>query len=165
MVKFIKQINGILTEEATVSTSSGAASANKVPELDANGKLDATMMPTGVGAEIASAVASEALTAGNFVNIYNNAGTPTCRRADNSNNRPANGFVKAAFASSATATVYLEGLNDQVTGQVAGGVFLGTSGGATATAPTGAGNIVQRIGVAVTATAISFSPSDPIVLA
>ncbi len=165
MPKFIKQVGGAFQEEATVSTSAGASSASKVPELDANGKLDLTMMPSSIGAEIASAITSEALVAGNFVNIYNNAGTPTCRKADASNNRPAHGFVKAGFANAATATVYLEGLNDQVTGQTAGAVFLGTSGAAVSTAPSTSNYIVQEIGVAVSATAISFSYSKPILLA
>lgn len=164
MVNYIKQVAGVLTEEATVATG-GAPSANKVPQLDATGKLDATMMPPGIAAETQSIITSEALVAGNYVNIYNNAGTPTCRKADASNGRPANGFVLAAFGSAIQATVYLEGTNNAVTGQVAGPIFLGTAGAGSATAPSTSGYYSQKIGQATTATTVTFSEGPVIVLA
>ena len=56
--------------------------------------------------------------------------------------------------------------NTAVTGATPGLVFLATTaGGATSTAPSAAGNIVQRIGFAISATAINFQSNDPIVLA
>jgi len=78
----------------------------------------------------------------------------------------ADGFVLVAVGSGAAATVYFEGTNTAVTGQTPGAVFLSTTAGqAAAAAPTGAGNVVQRIGFAVSATAINFQSQPPITLA
>jgi hypothetical protein len=66
---------------------------NAIPSGDANGKLDLSWMPTGLGPETKTAVASEALVAGNFVNLYLNAGVLTARKANATNNtRPAKGL-------------------------------------------------------------------------
>lgn len=195
--KFIKNNAGTLTEEAAVLDSAGAGDANKVPALnasgvldstivnsktssagagdsgklvalDGSGKIDSTMMPTGIGADTASIVASEALAAGDLVNIYDNAGTANCRKADASTaGKHAMGFVLAAVSSSASATVYFEGTNTQVTGLTPGVQFLSaaSAGLSTVTAPTGTGKVVQRVGFATSATALNFQAGEPIVLA
>jgi hypothetical protein len=78
----------------------------------------------------------------------------------------AHGYVLAAVNNGDPATVYFEGTNTQVSGAVPGQTFLSTTaGGFTATAPSAAGNVVQRLGVAVSATEINFERSQPIVLA
>jgi hypothetical protein len=75
-------------------------------------------MPTGIGADTASITASEALAAGDLVNIYDSTGAK-CRKADASTSgKEAHGFVLAAVESAASATVYFEGSNTQVTGIV-----------------------------------------------
>ena len=191
--KLIKNNAGTLTEETTLITSAGAADANKVPalnasgvlddtilnatvtssanktvKLDASGKLDASVMPTGIGADTAILVASEALADGDLVNVWNNAGTANVRKADaNSAGKEAHGFVLAAVASSASATVYFEGTNSHCTGLTPGMQFLSSStpGKSATTAPTGTGKIVQKVGLAINATTINFEPGDPIVLA
>jgi hypothetical protein len=165
--KYLSNSAGALQEVTANQTSAGATDAGKIVALTATGVLDTSVMPTGIGAETASVVASEALAAGALVNIYNNAGTPNVRNANaTTSGKEAHGFVLAAFASAATATVYLAGINNQVTGLTAGNLFLGTTAGAaTATAPSASGNVVQRIGVATSATAIAFNPETPIVLA
>lgn len=194
--KFIKNVSGSLTEEAALTTSAGAGDANAIPALNASGVLDitiingkntsagagdagktvvldaagrisSTMMPVGIGADTATITASENLAAGDFVNIWNNAGTPNVRKADATTaGKHAMGFVLSAVTASNPATVYFEGTNTSVTGQTAGQVFLAiTAGQATATAPSAAGNIVQRIGFAVSATAINFQAGTPITLA
>lgn len=48
MAKFIKNVNGVLTEEATVTTSTGMFDMGKVPSLNVSGVIDATMMPASV---------------------------------------------------------------------------------------------------------------------
>jgi hypothetical protein len=40
-----------------------------------------------------------------------------------------------------------------------------TAGGVSATAPSGSGNVVQPVGVAINATTLSFNPGDVLVLA
>jgi hypothetical protein len=184
--KFIKNSAGTLTEEAALTTSAGAGDADKIPalnasgildptilnakntsagagdagkipQLDGTGRLDNTMMPVGIGADTAVITTSEALAAGDYVNIHNSAGAKA-RKADASTaGKEAHGFVLAAFGSGAAATVYFEGANTQVSGQTPGNVFLSTTPGlGTGTAPSASGNTVQRLGIAISATAINF---------
>ena len=192
--KYIKNNSGALTEEAALTTSAGAGDAQKIPALnasgvldltitngkttsagagdsgklvalDGSGRIDSTMMPVGIGADTATITTSEALSAGDFVNVWNSTGAKV-RKADATvSGKEAHGFVLSAYGSSASATVYFEGTNTGVTGQTPGPVFLSTTAGvATSTAPSGSGNVVQRIGFAVSATAINFQSQTPIVL-
>jgi hypothetical protein len=194
--KFLKQSNGALAEEAALTTSAGAGDAHKIPALNASGvldisiingkavsagaadagkpivangsgKLDETMLPTGIGADVASIVTSEALIAGDYINVWSDGGVFKVRKADATvEGKHAMGFVKSAVASGAAATVYFEGTNDQVTGQVPGDVFLQiTAGRGAATVPSASGNVVQRLGFAVSATAVNFHAGVRTVLA
>ena len=150
------------------NTSAGASDAGKIGALDASGRWDASMMPVGIGADTASIVASEILAAGDLVNIWNDGGTAKVRKADGSTaGKEANGFVLAGVAALASATVYFEGTNTQCTGLTPGVQFLsGTiAGKSLSTAATGTGKIVQRVGFAISATAMNFDQNDPIVLA
>ena len=61
---------GNAAEQEALNSSAGAGSAGKIPALDSAGRLAANMMPIGIVAETVSFVASENLTAGNFVNLY-----------------------------------------------------------------------------------------------
>lgn len=167
--KFIKQVLGIFTEEAP-GTAGGGGDAFKIPALDANGQLTTAMMPSGIGADTLTVLASEALTAGQLVNVYNNASTLNVRKADASAasaGKIANGFVLANVSSAANATVYRIGQNNQVTGLTPGPLFLSdsTPGAVTSTAPTTSGHTVQKVGDAATATLMDFEPGPPIVLA
>lgn len=164
--KYIANVGGQLTEKQALTTSAGAADAGKIPALDAAGRLDNSMMPVGIGADTAQITASEALAAGDFVNVWNSTGAKV-RKADATvAGKEAHGFVLAAVANGAEATVYFEGTNTGVSGQTPGPVFLTTTAGqATSTAPNATGNVVQRIGFAVSATAINFQSQTPIVLA
>jgi hypothetical protein len=164
--KFLKQVGGAFQEE-TPGATGGAPDAYKIPALDANGQLTAAMMPTGIGADTVVLPASENLSAGAFVNIYSNAGTENARNADASGGKPAQGFVLAAVTAGQNATVYLNGVNNQVTGATPGPVFLSdsTPGAATSTAPTASGHIVQKLGDAVSATQIHFVRQPEVTLA
>lgn len=154
-------------QEIEATQSGGAPSANKVPALNAAGQLDITMMPTGVGSDTSVLPASGALAAGDFINVFDDAGTAKIRKADaTSALTQAHGFVLDPIADLASGTVYWEGNNIAVTGQTPGNVFLSTTAGqATTTAPTVSTQIVQRIGVAISATQINFEPQLPIKLA
>lgn len=158
--------SGILDDSIINATVSSAA--NKIVKLGGDGKLDVTVMPTGIGADTAPITASEALAAGDLVNIWNNASVANVRKADASTaGKEAHGFVLSAVSASAAATVYFEGTNTQCTGLTPGPQFLSgaTAGKTVASAPTGAGKVVQRVGFAVSATALNFDGGDPIVLA
>lgn len=151
----------------SVDESAGAGDAGKLVALDGAGKLDVTMMPAGFGDDAVIVVTSEALAAGDLVNIWNDSGTAKARKADATTaGKEAHGFVLASVLSGGNATVYFEGQNSAVSGQTAGAVFLSTTAGlATSTAPSSSGNVVQRVGFATSATAINFQSNDPIVLA
>lgn len=164
--KYLRNNAGVITEEASVQASAGAGDAAKIVALDASGKIDTTMMPVGIGADTATITASEALAAGDFVNVWNSTGAKVRKADATTSGKEAHGFVLSAVASGAAATVYFEGTNTSVTGRTPGPQFLATTAGtATSTAPSGAGNVVQRIGVATSTTAINFEANQPIVLA
>lgn len=156
--KYFSNVGGLLTETASNDTSAGAGDAGKIVALDGTGRIAGSMMPVGIGADTASITASEALAAGDFVNVFDDSGSFKVRKADaTTSGKEAHGFVLASVSSAASATVYFEGTNTQVTSMTAGPVFLGTTAGkGTATAPSGSGNIVQRIGVATSATTVNF---------
>jgi len=169
MAKFLALIAGGMKEVVGLVTSAGAADANKIVETGSNGRLDTSVMPTGLGADTEQMPASEALAAGDFVHVWPNAGVPNARKADASaTGKRARGFVLSAVASGATATVYFEGRNDQLSGLTPGSdLYLSptTPGRPTAVVPTGTGQVVQPIGVAINATTLNFEPAEPIVLA
>lgn len=148
------------------AASAGAADAAKVVQLDSAGRLDATMMPVGVGADTALITTSEALVAGDLINVWNSTGAKV-RKADPATaGKEAHGFVLAGFASGVAATVYFEGTNTAVTGLTPGPQYLGaTAGKSTNVAPTGAGKVVQRVGFATSPTTLNFNAGEPIVLA
>lgn len=163
--KFLKHTAGGFIETIAVQVG-GGGSADKIPSLDAAGRLDASMMPTGIGADTAVITTSEALSAGDFVNIHNVAGARVRKADASAAGKEAHGFVLAAFGSGASATVFFEGTNTQVTGLTAGVQYLSaTPGLATLTPPATAGQVVQRIGLAVSATALNFEPMPAITLA
>lgn len=167
--KYLYNNQGQITEKEATVTSSGSADAGKIVALDSTGRLDNSVMPVGVGADTATIAASEALAAGDFVNIWNDAGTAKVRKADASTSgKEANGFVLSAVTSGNNATVYFEGSNTQLSGLTPGTIYFlsdATPGGVTTTAPSGTGKIVQKVGRSTSATTINFEPSDPIVLA
>jgi hypothetical protein len=158
--------NGILDD--TIINATVTSSANKIVKLDGSGKLDSTVLPTGIGADTASILASENLAAGDLVNIYNNTGTANIRKADASTTgKEAHGFVLSAVTSGQNGVVYFEGSNTQATGLTPGVQYLSatTAGKTTSTAPSTAGQIVQVVGFAYSATALNFQSELPIVLA
>ncbi|HCE46161.1 MAG TPA: hypothetical protein DET40_21665 [Lentisphaeria bacterium] len=166
--KYIAWVAGQLSEVVATVTSTGVSMANKIVALDATGKLDNSVMPVGVSAEVKSLVASEALSARSLVNIWNDTGTEKARKADASNGRRANGFVLEAFDQGATATVYLEGTITGLTSKTAGAPqYLSADAAGTMVEATDAttGEISQEVGIAVSATEVSFEPQQPITIA
>lgn len=167
--KFLSLVGGRFKEVIGVIVSAGAGSDGALVALDAAGKLDASVMPAGIGASTISATATEALSANDLVNVYDVAGTPSVRKADATvEGKECNGYVKAAVANAAAATVYGPGSTmDSLAGLTTGNrQYLATTAGArTATAPSASGNVVQKIGEAMSATTIAFEPEEPITLA
>jgi hypothetical protein len=160
--------DGFADLKAAATTSTGSASAGKIPAADASGRLDESWLPVGVGADTFTGVASEALSAGDFVNVFSASGVFSVRKADNSNGRPAQGFVIAAVAAAATATVHQLGeANTGVSGLTPGTkYFLGTNGGVISVPldkddPDNAGYLSQYVGVAKGATELLTISATP----
>jgi hypothetical protein len=125
------------------------------------------MLPPGIGADTSSVEASESLAGGDFVNIYIASGAK-CRKADaTAAGKKASGFVLGPVASGQMATIYHEGANGQLAGLTPGAeVFLSTVAGTpTETPPSASGNIVQSIGVAISATEVNVEFGTPVELA
>lgn len=166
--KYLIQNAGRVTEQVA-ATAGGSSNANTIPQLDANGRLTADMLPAGIGADADSFIASEPLAAGAFVNIYQVAGVPTVRNAIATQvGFEAHGYVVAAVSAATTATVYFDDNNTGVTGLTAGLDYYlsdATAGGVTTTSPTGAGKISQYLGKAVSATTMHVNMQRGIVLA
>lgn len=166
--KFLSLVNGVLTLNTSIDSSAGETDAGKLIALDSTGKLDDTMLPSGIGADVLVAPASENLAAGDYVNLWDDTGTVKARKANATDNtKPAHGFVKAGFSSAANATVYFEGENDSLTGLTVGTKYFlsATGGAATATAPSTTGNVVQYLGMAHATTKIRFEPERSIEIA
>jgi hypothetical protein len=166
--KFLKHSSGLLAEQASRQSSSGAADAGKIVALDATGKLDNSLLPTGIGAETKSLPTTESLSDGDFVNIFDNSGAVSCRKADaTTQGKEAHGFVLAAIASGASATVYVAGINTHLSALTGGPrMYLSTTAGAaTSSAPSASGNVVQEVGQRLSDTEIAFAPKLPMTLA
>lgn len=165
--KFLTVIGGAKRLVTAIFQSSGAGDAFKVISTNASGKLDTTFLPAGIGLQTESMITGEDLSAGEFINIYDNAGTRTARKADASNNRPAHGYVQDAVTSGQTATIYKTGSNPAVSGMTPGQIrYLSatTAGASTATAPSASGQILQVLGYADSSTSILFEFDEPTVI-
>jgi hypothetical protein len=162
MAKYIANVSGKLKEVQPISTSAGAGDANKIPQTDSTGRIDVSMMPIGVAAEVVIGTAGEALTSGNFVNIYSGATGLAVRKADATTSaKPADGFVVTSYSNAQSGvTVYMvSNTNTALTSLTIGAEYwLDTTAGAiTITPPSASGNIVQLLGRATSTTSLMFS--------
>ena len=104
-------------------------------------------------------ITSEALTSGNYVNVYSEFGAFRVRKASAASiGTEAHGFVANSFSAGALAAVYSVGaINSNLSGQIPGPVFLATTAGlGSSMPPTGIGQIVQRVGFATSNVAVVF---------
>lgn len=163
--------SGVLAHSLVNATTSsaGAGDANKLPALDGSGRLDSTFMPVGVGADTKSVVSSENLAAGDLVNLWNDSGTLKVRKADaTAEGKECNGFVLAGVTAPVAATVYFDGAITGLSGMTLGArqyLSAASPGARTETPPSTAGNVVQYVGVATSASELSFEPDDAITVA
>lgn len=166
MAKYLDRVSGVSTQKLAIASSVGAGDADKIIATDSTGKIDPSFIP---GEGLITLTASEALSAGQFVNFWDNAGTASMRKADATTaGKEANGFVLAAVSSSAQGVAYTAGSNTQLSGLTLGAKYYlsTTPGGASASpGPSGAGNVSQFLGKAVSATELAFEPeSNPVTL-
>lgn len=169
--KPLQLVNNLPTEVEATVVSAGAGDAGELVALDSAGKLDLSVLPTGVGPATKSIITSENLVAGDYINVYNVSGTATVRKADAttaSAGKQAHGFVLNNVTSPAPATVYFEGANTALTGLTPGLTYVlshTTPGGVVALSAgtTTAGQILQVVGVATAVTEIDTEIGTPVV--
>lgn len=162
---FLKIVSGKTTVAAATQESTGVSDAGKIVALDDAGKLDETMMPNGIAADTAIVEASEGLSAGDLVNIWNDSGDPKCRKADaTSAGKEAVGFVADSVSSGNDAKIFFDGTITGLTSLTPGArYYLSTSAGSlTATPPSGAGNVMQPVGIAKSDSELVFEAGEPI---
>lgn len=156
-------VAGVKKWVTSIQTSAGAGDAGKIPALNSAGQLDITMFPSGLANTII-APASEDLAAGDLVNLWDNAGTISLRKADASTaSKRAHGMTLAAFLTGASATAYKDGAVTGLSGLTKGSeYYLSTTPGGLALVAavagyTTSGNIIQHIGVAESATKLQLA--------
>jgi len=112
-----------------------------------------------------TATAGENLAEGDLVELYNNGGTLTARKATCATWYKAEGFVLDTITSGNTGTIYLSGTVTGLAGLTPGAKqFLSTNGDVTETATNTSGYIIQEVGVALSATTMIFRPQEAIEL-
>lgn len=114
-------------------------------------------------ADPAVLTAGEAMAAGRFGNIYTDGGVAKVRYAiATDDTKPADCFIAEDVAINDPVEVFFGGQkNSWLSGLTPGATYFlsaSLSGRATATAPTGSGNIQQQLGEAVSDSAIQFEP-------
>lgn len=162
----IVQTTGSNTDVAMSQDATTTALADK---LDGGGVTTITDI-TGILSILngATVQASEAIVAGNFVNVCNTAGNLRVRKARA--NDPltfANAFAPAAISSGASGRCIFGGWNLNITvaapaaevwlSDAAGGAFVTTP-------PTASGSIIQPLGVAIAGVGINFTPRERVLL-
>jgi len=165
--KFLALVSGRLREVIATAVSAGVADDGKIVALGTDGRLDGSVMPVGIGADTKAIQASETLSAGDLVNIWNSGGVFRVRKADaTTSGKEAHGFVLAGANINTVATVYLEGTITGFSNLLPNRYYLSTTpGGVTETPPGNSGNVVQFIGSSVSVTEISFEATDGVILA
>lgn len=170
--KFVKVNRANGEHEETIATQTGGSgNENKIPSLDAAGRLDETMMPLGFGDDANSFICSGDINAGDQVNTFWDAGASAMRvrKADaTTRGMEATGFVKESKLDGEAIKVFHEGTNDALTGLTPGKkVFLSTTAGGIIYDPTtlAAGNVLQCVGYTISDTQITFEPGGITVLA
>lgn len=106
---------------------------------------------------------SDSVTPGMIVNIYNNSGTPTARKAGGAalGGGLTRGFVIASVTAGSYGEVFLAGVNTFITGLTAGLTYYtstGTAGLVTATPPSSP--YIQEVGYALNAGALWVNPTN-----
>lgn len=121
------------------------------------------IVPSGESMEVKEMIAYEDLAAGDLVNVFVDNGQLKPQKADAANNKPADAYVIDAVTTGSTVLVYYEGLNDACTGLSGESTqYLSTTPGkSTATPPSGAGVILQEVGLRVSDTELAFERGEP----
>lgn len=169
MDKFIELKEGELAEKKPAITSSGGVDGGRLVALDENtGKLDPSVMPSGIGADNITATCSDNLSPGNLVNLWVDGGVLKARKANASLGYRASGFVLDAGSVGNTIQVSMEGSMVGLGAIVPGLPYFlseSTPGTHSDSPPTSSDFILQEIGTGRSLDSISFEPQSPVLLA
>lgn len=102
------------------NASAGAGDAGKVVALDGAGRIDVSMLPVGLTVEALSVTASETIAAGDWCNLWNSSGLKVRKADAAAAGRRAHCYAPAGIANGAAGTVYFEGANTGVSGRTPG---------------------------------------------
>jgi len=172
MANVLEIVGGLVKRIIPNLTSAGAADANKTVQLGADGKLHSSLLPAAalLGNEDYAIVASENLSAGDLINVFDNAGTANVRKADATDGtKPPMGFVAGAVIAGATGDVRIgNGVITGLAGLTVGGRYYldtATPGGIALTAPSVTGAVVYAVGRATSATEFNYiDDTTPVLL-
>ncbi len=115
----------------------------------------------------ATLTASEAITGGMVVNIHASSGAKVRKANATDDTKPCDGYCLTSIGNGDPGNVMCPGqVIFGLTGLTPGAVYYlhTTGGGLTDTPPSGSGNLVQRVGVAVSATSLFFNPQPGVTL-
>lgn len=119
--------------------------------------------------ETQSITATEPISAGDFVNVYDLGGSARIRKAiATSPALRAHGYVKNAVSTGASGLVFYDKINSSISGLTSGtGYFLSdiVPGGVSLSVPTVSGRISQSLGYATTPTRIKVNIEEPLIIA
>lgn len=137
-------VNNRYAQRQAVTQSAGAGDAGKIAALDSTGKFDISVIP---GVAIEQIEASESISAGDALNIWDDAGTRKVRLADATIGRPAHTFARTGGAAGAMITVDDDG-PVSVSGVVLGSRYWLGAAGTITTNPdeTTSGAVIQSVG-------------------
>lgn len=155
MSKFLTVFNNKTRLATAIAVTTGATDADKIISTGADGKIDPTFLSESVILTF-EGIADEALTAGDLVCV---TGTGISRADATDATKPAIGYVSESYSSSATVTVNVAGINDDLSGLTPGTTLYlqTTSGTVGATTPNTTGNIIQEVGIALNSTSALIS--------
>ncbi len=163
--RFLNLENGKRKLENAIDSSGGSSDSGKIIKLDSNGKIDISLLPAGIGEDAIEIATFEDVSAGDFVNIFDNGGNVAVRKADKSNGRDANGFVLESAVAPVPVKVFFEGTNSQLSGLSIGErYYLDTAGAVTNVPTTTTGELHQYLGKAFSATELTTEKDDCIVI-
>lgn len=164
MRAFLTIVNGVRTLINAIIVSGGSGDADKIIATNAAGKLDVTFLPDGIGPDATTRTASEAISAGAIVSISASGGV---RNADATTaGREVHAFAQSAIGNGASGEIRFDGTITGLSGLTEGATYFlsETAGEITITPVTGSGKIHQVVGVALSATSLSFQPGEPVVM-
>lgn len=158
--------------KGAIDASTGVIDAGKVIGLNADGKVDISMIPTAVGKVGCVLTLSEPITAGDWVNVFTDGTNYKARLADVTDvTKVCHGYADASGIAGDNVLIMFEGLNSHnTTGLVNGtGYFLDKLGKAVATPDmTTTAKFVQPLGYCVnidsTTLAIRYEQDEVIYL-